>query len=227
MSGGSRRDPTDPRCPACDGKVGATSVYCMHCGADLLETDVGADSRAAARRADDSADVSDADDVSWGATDGTVGGRGDGGGAGGGGFLRDLFAPDGLLDDSLTVVVGAGAGLLAGVLALFVVLVATGHEVALLAGFVVWLAVTAVLVRQRTVFGAVRLGCYALAVLLLVAPVTALSPVVTVDGGFGSRVALVLIFEALALIPVAVLLVAGFLAGRARPDEERDAAPAP
>lgn len=221
MSGGSRRDPSDPRCPACDGKVGATSVYCMHCGADLLETDVGADNRADARRGDDSADVSDADDVSWGASS-------TGGTDGAGGFLGDLFAPDGLLDDSLTVVVGAGAGLLAGVVAFFVALFATGNAVSLLAGFVVWLAVTAVLVRQRTVFGAVRLGCYALAVLLLVAPVTALSPVVGVDGGFGSRVALVLIFEALALIPVAVLLVAGFLAGRARPDEESgDGAPAP
>lgn len=46
------RDGDDPRCPECGEPIGATATYCMHCSAELPM--------------DDSADVSDADDVSYG-----------------------------------------------------------------------------------------------------------------------------------------------------------------
>ncbi|MEF8775472.1 MAG: hypothetical protein V5A43_03085 [Haloarculaceae archaeon] len=45
------RDADDPRCPACGEPIGATATYCMHCSADL--------------GMDDSADVTDADDVTY------------------------------------------------------------------------------------------------------------------------------------------------------------------
>lgn len=55
----SWRDADDPRCPECDEPIAATASYCMHCDADLPM--------------DDSADVSDADDVTRsGATTGAT-----------------------------------------------------------------------------------------------------------------------------------------------------------
>lgn len=44
------RDAADPACPECGEPIGASATYCMHCGTDLPM--------------DESADVSDADDVS-------------------------------------------------------------------------------------------------------------------------------------------------------------------
>lgn len=51
------RDATDPACPECGEPIGATATYCMHCGTDLAM--------------DDSADVSDADDVTMAELSGT------------------------------------------------------------------------------------------------------------------------------------------------------------
>ena len=53
----SWREAADPRCPECDGPLASTASYCMHCGVEL--------------GMDDSADVSDADDVSYGTSSGT------------------------------------------------------------------------------------------------------------------------------------------------------------
>lgn len=64
------RDADDPRCPECGEPIGATATYCMHCSAELPM--------------DDSADVSDADDVSYGSGTGpSVGSGSTDSGAGG------------------------------------------------------------------------------------------------------------------------------------------------
>lgn len=215
MATGSRRD---PRCPECGGPVGSTSIYCMHCGAEFPEGAAVGDDGSGAWRPDDSADVSDADDVSWGgAAEATVE-RGSERG-----LLARLLDPDGAVDDSLTVFVGAGVGVVAGVLVLFTVLFATSHEVSLLAGFAAWIGLTVYLSRQRSVFGALRLGCYVLAVVILLSPLSLLSPLLdTTSGTYAERVAVVVVFEAVAVVPAGVLLVAGYLAGHARPAADAD-----
>lgn len=215
MATGSR---SDPRCPECGGPVGSTSVYCMHCGAEFPEGPAGGEPDRRPGGPDDSADVTDADDLSWsGAADASVERGSDEG------PLSRLLDPDGTVDDSLTVIVGVGVGVVGGVLVLFAVLFATSHEVSLLAGLVAWVGLTVHLARQRSVFGALRLGCYGLAVLLLLAPLSMLSPVVDVSGGYGERVVLVVVLEVVAAIPAGVLLVAGYLAGHARPAGDADA----
>ena len=61
--------PSDPRCPHCEGKVSATAMWCMHCGADF-DQPVDADSGRAVDgrhrgRTDlkDALDSGDADDI--------------------------------------------------------------------------------------------------------------------------------------------------------------------
>jgi hypothetical protein len=82
----SWRDREDPRCPECGEPIGATATYCMHCSADL--------------RMDDSADVSDADDVSYGTgSPGRDPGMSSESGGNGGGFTAWL---GGLLDFNRT-----------------------------------------------------------------------------------------------------------------------------
>jgi hypothetical protein len=80
------RDADDPRCPECGEPIGATATYCMHCSSDLPM--------------DDSADVSDADDVAYGTGSpgsdpgGRLGAGGDevtGDGGGFGAWLGDLL----------------------------------------------------------------------------------------------------------------------------------------
>lgn len=217
MATGSRRD---PRCPECGGPVGSTSIYCMHCGAEFPEGAAVSGSGSGAQQPDDSADVSDADDISWDGADQASVERGSERG-----LLSRLLDPDGAVDDSLTVIVGAGVGVVVGVLVLFTVLFATSHAVSLLAGFVAWIGLTVYLARQRSVFGALRLGCYVLAVVILLAPLSLLSPLLeTSSGTYGERVAIAVVFEVVALIPAGVLLVAGYLAGHARPDADADGA---
>lgn len=90
--------PDDPRCPACGEPIGATATYCMHCSTDLTElrdkADTDADGYWDSNRWGTVADVVD-------------------------GFLPDQagwFHPDGLIDNTLTVVVGAVGGLVVGVI---------------------------------------------------------------------------------------------------------------
>jgi len=83
-----------------------------------------------------------------------------------------LLDPDGLLDNSLTVVVGIGAGIVIGLISLFVFGIAFGGTGVLLA-FVAWLGSTAYLARRRTVFDAVRDGAFGLAAVLVIAGIGA------------------------------------------------------
>lgn len=183
---------TDPRCPECGGPISATAIYCLHCKADLGD------------RIDDSADVSDADDVPW-----TVGGE-----AGSAGRTAEaLLAPDGLVDDSLTAVVALVGGAVAGVLASIVLGLATLHWVGVLGAVAVWLGSTVYLARRRTVHAAFRGAAYLVALLLVLVPVTAFSPALE-GGDAGGRVVL-FVFAAVVLgVPAVVLALFGYAIGR-------------
>jgi hypothetical protein len=116
-----------------------------------------------------------------------------------------LLDPDGLVDNTLTVIVGIIGGIIVGLVGTFALLIATGHGISLLLGFGAWLGSTAVLVRQRTVQGAVSKSAYSVAIVLIVIPfLLAISP--TFDEGIGGRFGL---FVA-TLIPLGIpALVAG------------------
>jgi hypothetical protein len=76
------------------------------------------------------------------------------------------------------------------------------------------LVATAYLVRRRTVQGAVAKSGYAVAVVLLVAPLVAFSPVMGVDGGVVERVGLFGVLLVVAVIPAAIAAGLGYVASR-------------
>ena len=202
---------SDPRCPACGSPVGMTASYCMHCDADF-DAPVGVDDTTGAS-ADDTSDDdttgASADDIS---DDDTGGGdsatlttweqR----------FARWL-GPDGWIDNSLTIVVAICVGLVAGPLTAIVLALFTGSLWSLAVGVVAWLGTTAHLANQRTVYGAVRGGCFGVAGLLVVLPV---GFVLRVSENPLAQLDVLLAFELLAGTVAIALLVVGVIAGRLR-----------
>ncbi len=192
----------DPTCPECGEPIGLTATYCMHCSADLTEEREAADTDG---------------DGTWNSS--AAGGSAGGASAGhdeqtsGGGGLLD---PDGLVDNSLTAIVGIVGGIVVGIVMGFVLLVATESGWALLAGLVAWLGSTAYLVRRRTVQAAISRTAYAVAAVFLLVPVLALSPSIGAESG--NRGGLFLVLLVFAAIPAVVAAAIGFLAGRFVPD---------
>ncbi|WP_255193083.1 hypothetical protein [Natronobeatus ordinarius] len=190
-------DPADPRCPDCDGPVGQTSTYCMHCGADF--------DGPAGGEVDDGFDRRD-DEFERGVTrtEPTTTGERDGG----------LLDPDGLLDNTLTVVVGVVAGLIVGLVSVFVLVFVTASGWGLLLGLLAWIGVTVHLVRQPSIGDAVAYGGYALGAVLLSVPIIALSPVVDVDGGLSGRLTAGGILLVVVAAPAGIAVVIGWAASR-------------
>lgn len=201
------REAADPRCPECGGPIGTTATYCMHCSADLT------DERAAADADDDGA---------WDGTDDTGSTRDGSGAASAGSADDELLDPDGLVDDTLTVVVGIAGGLLVGIVGTTVLVTVTGSGWAFPLGVAAWLGATAYLVRRRTVQEAVAKSGYAVAIVLLLVPVIALSPVVDVDGGIQERGGLFVVLVLFAALPAAVAAGIGWVASRFVPDGTTD-----
>jgi hypothetical protein len=203
--------PKDPRCPECGGKIGQTATYCMHCSADLTE-------ERNAHDADndgvwDQAEIGQPSPQPTATSDSAsrwpdVRERTD---------FEALLAPDGLVDDSLTVVVGIAGGLFVGTIGTFVLAMVTRSGWALAAGLVVWLVATAVLVRQRTVQGAIAYTGYGLAAVLLLVPFVALSPAVSVEGGIGERGGLFVALLVFVAVPAVVAAGLGWVAAQFRP----------
>lgn len=189
-------DPADPRCPECDGPVGATPVYCMHCGADLV-----ADSP-------DSADVTDADD--FGREGGAPSDSTDVGHDG-------LLDPDGTIDDSLTVVVGVLGGGVVGLLTFVLFGLATASAWSLFLGFIAGLGATVHLIRRRSVGDAIARAGYGIALLVFVFPVVLFGSAVE-GSSLGERTAVAVVgFVITGTVAAAIAVAAhviGYLAGR-------------
>lgn len=199
----------DPRCPECGEPIGQTATYCMHCSADLTEE------RAAADADGDGAWDVQATDASG---DTAVEGRRDKQSADASGADDQILDPDGLVDNSLTVVVGIAGGIVVGLVGTIVLAVTTGSGWALLFGLVAWLGSTAYLVRRRTVQGAISRSGYSVAVVLALVPVVSFSPFVDVEGGLAGRGETFLILLIFVAIPAVFAAVVGFVAGRFVPD---------
>ncbi|WP_255195743.1 zinc ribbon domain-containing protein [Halorarius litoreus] len=184
--------PVDPRCPECDGPIGVTAIYCMHCSADLRDEQRAADSDG---------------DETW---DGTSSSAEDD---------SSLLDPDGVLDNSLTVVVGIVGGAVAGIVGTAVLGFLTESGLAVAFGIVAWLFVTAYLVRLRTVQETISKSGYAIAVVVLTVPLLAFSPAVGVDGGASARSDLFVVLLLLVVVPAAIAVGIGWVAGRFVPEE--------
>jgi len=196
----------DPRCPECGEPIGITATYCMHCSTDLS----GEHERADANQDEawDGAQESGAADTT---TDGTVTD-----GRTGTGTEDQVLDPDGIVDNSLTVIVGIVGGIIIGFVATLVLAFLTDGTLAVL-GIGAWLVSTAHLVRQRTVQSAVSRGAYGVAIVLLLMPLIPLSPFVEMDGsgravGF---VFLLIFFGFFAAVAAAI----GYVASRFVPKE--------
>jgi len=189
-------DPSDPRCPECDGPVSATSPFCMHCEADLPPGDPGSGT-------DTDVTTSTNPDAA------TSSGTGDA-----------WLDPDGLLDDVSTVGVGVVAGLLAGVIASATLLFALPDLWPFVAGLAVWAGATAWIARTRTVFGTVRKAGYLVGALLAVAPLLLVATAPFAADTLGQRLTGVPVFGIFAWPVGLVAAGVGWLAGHGRPDRD-------
>ncbi|PSP93675.1 hypothetical protein BRC91_08765 [Halobacteriales archaeon QS_4_62_28] len=222
----------DPHCPECGEPIGQTATYCMHCSADLADRqgDAGSDRGWGATEAKPGLQDRIADRLD-GLFDGKV--------AETGGFVaadRDaaddtsttvadqstaddqILDPDGLVDNTLTMLVGIGGGIVVGLVGTFVLLLGTQSLWSLLFGLAGWLVSTVYIARQRTLQGAIAKTGYAIAVVLLVSPLAVLSPLVSVEGGLSGRLVTLGIWLFMAAIPAGIAAVVGVIAARFVPD---------
>jgi hypothetical protein len=132
-----------------------------------------------------------------------------------------LLDPDGVVDNTLTVIVGILGGVIVGIVGTTVFGFVTGSAWTLVFGFVTWLGATAYLVRRRTVQGAVAMSGYAVAVVLLLVPVIALSPVVSVEGGIEGRGGLFVVLLLSVAIPASIAAAIGWVAAQFIPEDTR------
>lgn len=216
--------PDDPQCPECGAPVGATASFCRRCEADLdgtgtIETavvDLGG-----GPRADDGPGA----DAGSGASAGVERGKGHASTTTGAGTPErsadgdgGWFRPDGLLDDVSTAAVGIVGGLVVGLLAMVLVLFATGSPWGFLVGPVCWVGVGLHVGWTRSVFDAVRKACYLVAPALVALPLLWFGEAPQ-GGSFGGRLVAFAISEAV-VVPVALLLVgAGYWVGGKAPDD--------
>lgn len=213
---------TDPRCPECGGPIGVRATYCMHCSTDLTEERAAADVDG-----DSTWDEPVQPDAPVEARavlariQAVIAERLGGGSTADEAAEGKLLDPDGIVDNTLTIVAGIGAGVVVGVVLTVELLAMTGSPWALLAGVVGWLGATAYLVRHRTVQGAVAASGYAIALVLLLIPVVAFSPVASVDGGLAERGGLFLALAAFVVVPVLVAVLLGWVASRFVPEAGR------
>jgi len=204
-------DLDDPRCPECGGPVGPTATYCMHCSADLA----------------DSGPVAP-EELSSGTGDAETGATGTAGETGAGGEGSDPMNvstatstpaehpidPDGVMDNTLTVIVGILGGLVIGVLGSFVLLVLFESGWSVLLGLAAWLGATAYLVRRRFVLDAVSKGAYGVALVLLSLPLIALR----FNEGLVENVAILVLLLFFALFPAGIAAGIGWFASRYVPE---------
>lgn len=188
MSGGN----ADPRCPECDGPVSATAPYCLHCGADLGAT---------------SSDPTPTTDRQQ--TAGNQAGTTSGSSA----ASDRLLDPEGLLDDSLTLLVGLVGGTAVGLLMFLLFGIITQSGWSILAGGLAWLAGTGYLSTRHSIGETIRYGCYAVALLLVLFPFVSFAPA-TKGGNFAGRVLLFFAAELLFGVFAAGLAGVGYVAGK-------------
>jgi hypothetical protein len=125
-----------------------------------------------------------------------------------------ILADDGLIDNSLTMIVGIAGGIIVGVVGTIVFGVGTNSAWAIPVGIAAWLLSTAYLSRRRTVQAAVAHSGYAVALVILSFPLLALSPVVSVSGGLTGRLNTFAGFLVASIIMAAIPATVGWVASQ-------------
>ncbi len=186
-----------------------TAAYCMYCSVDLTDEKERADAN------DDGFwdDASPAGDTP--STDGLRSAANTATDDGG------LLAPDGVVDNTLTAVVGLVGGLVVGFVATTVVLVLTSSSWGVWVGIVAWLAATAHLARRRTVRDAVTRTAYAVSFVLLLVPFVAFGPS-SETTELGTRIVVFAAMLAGLAVPAAIAAGFGFAVSRLRLGSEAE-----
>lgn len=186
----------DPRCPECGGPIAAAASYCIHCSADL----------------DGRQPVQDGDTVESIADEGTTGPEAVS--TASGQPVDHPIDPEGVMDNTLTVIVGIVGGFIIGTVGTVLLLFLTESGLGILVGVVLWLGGTAYLVRRRYLMDAVSKTAYAIAVVLLFVPVTAF----LLESTLASRGAAFSVLFLIVVVPAAVSAGIGWFASRYVPD---------
>lgn len=189
----------DPRCPECDEPVGATATSCMHCDAEFPRPA--------------GVDPDDADTITWTVDDHDTDSD----------STRRDASPAGDTDDDPTQLVpgvirgliGVAAAPIFGIWALIVVGALTTGTVGLIAGVLVWIALTVDLVRRPTIFEVFQHLCYTTAILLVLTPFIALTDAAK-GGTFLGQVILFVIAEVIFGVIAAGLGGIGYRLGQYR-----------
>lgn len=202
VTGGEDLD--DPRCPECGGPIAADATACIHCSTDLSDRQP-----VAPGAVHDNSDGTDAAGrgESEPTTVSTASSR----------PVEHPLDPDGVMDNTLTVLIGIGGGIVVGVVGTFVLLIMIESLWALAFGLVAWLGATAYLVRRRYVMDAVAKTAYGVALVLLTVPLVALA----VGGGIVERGTLVVVLLLLVVMPAGIAAGIGWFASRYVPEDAR------
>lgn len=208
-----------PYCPECDEPVGADTEYCMHCYQNFSGDVSPVDTPPAGGSGGDATSTEGYDE--WQTDDqGTGSADSSSGYEQWKGESSPTLDPEGLVDNTLTVIVGIVAGLVIGVISIIVFGILTEEGWGVLLGFVIWLGVTAHLVRRYTVQETISHAGYAFAAVLMVSPLVAAAA-----GGPGLEDRLSSFFGALmfAAIPAVISGSVGWFAGQFVPEQGSEA----
>lgn len=186
----------DPRCPDCGGPIAATATYCIHCSADLDGRQPVPDGDTLETLADQGA--SDAESVA------TASGQ----------PVEHPLDPEGVMDNTLTVIVGILGGFIIGTVGTILLLFLTESGLGVLFGLAVWLGGTAYLVRRRYLMDAVSKTAYGICLILLAVPVVSLA----FDGTLASRGVAFSVLFLIVIVPAAITAGIGWFTSRYVPD---------
>lgn len=189
----------DPRCPECGGPIAARASYCIHCSADLRDRRP-VDAAAVGRPADDRDAEVEPPVERIRTASGTP--------------VEHPLDPEGVVDNTLTVLVGILGGIIIGLVGTVVMLVLRQSLWSVLFGLAVWLGSTAYLVRRRYLLEAVSKAAYGVAIVLLSIPFIAL----VFEGGLLDRAGILLIMLLVVGVPAGIAVTIGWFASRYVPD---------
>lgn len=192
----------DPRCPECGEPIGMTSAYCMHCSADLTEDPSQADA---------------GDDGDWTDTSRPSTQQAPAPSENAATSDEPLLDPEGLVDNSLTVVVGIIGGFVIGFIELFVGTALLSVGIGFAIGILVWLGVTTYLVRLRTVQAAISKAAYGIAIAIMPFSLIVFSSAWE-SSSVGTRITEFSIVLVFCVVPAAIIAGVGFLVGRFVPE---------
>lgn len=192
----------DPRCPECGGPIGPTATRCLHCSADLSDTQPVAPEDITGVHDNPSAEHASGEFMSVSTASSQP--------------VEHPLNPDGVMDNTLTVLVGVAGGLFIGLVGTFVLLILLESLWALGFGLAAWIGSTAYLVRRRYLLDVLAKSAYGVALVILLVPLLAIA----VDGGVLERGGLLVVLLIFVAFPATIAAGIGWFASRYVPDDE-------